>query len=206
MSRLIRAALFLLPLAAGLLVVSAPAQAQFSAGFKFLEAVKKRDGAKVDAMLDSPGTTIVNTRDVTSGETALHIVTARRDLTWMSFLLGKGANPNAKDNRGRTPLVLASNMGFVDGVELLISRNARIDESNDTGETPLIAAVHRRDLDMVRILLKAGADPDRADNSGRSARDYAKAGDSSQVLSQIEANTKPRTELRTRQPTYGPSL
>src|SRR5690606_33702655 len=149
---------------AGLLVVSAPAQAQFSAGFKFLEAVKKRDGAKVDAMLDSPGTTIVNTRDVTSGETAVHIVTARRDLTWMSFLLGKGANPNAKDNRGRTPLVLASSIGFVDGVQLPISRNARIYASNATGETPLIAAVHPRDLDMVRILLKAGADPDRADN------------------------------------------
>lgn len=205
-SRLIRAALFLLPIVAGLLVVSAPAQAQFSQGFKFLEAVKKKDGATVDAMLDVPGTTIINTRDITSGETALHIVTRRRDLTWMSFLLGKGANPNLKDSRGRTPLVLASNLGFVDGVELLVSKKARIDESNDTGETPLITAVHRGDLDMVRILLKAGADPDRADNSGRSARDYAKAGGNNQVLAQIEQNAKPRAELRANQPTYGPSL
>lgn len=205
MLRLIRAARFLLPLVAGLLVVSSPAQAQFSAGFKFLEAVKKKDGAKVDAILDSPGTTIINTRDVTSGETALHIVTARRDLTWMSFLLGKGANPNAKDNRGRTPLVIASNLGFVDGVELLVARKASIDESNDTGETPLITAVHRRDRDMVRILLGAGANPDRADNSGRSARDYAKADGSNQLLAEM-ATAKPRAELRASQPAYGPSL
>lgn len=206
MLRLNRAARFLLPLAAGLLFVSGPAQAQFSTSFKFLEAVKKKDGATVDSMLDEPGTTIINTRDITSGQTALHIVTARRDLRWMSFLLGKGANPNVQDNRGRTPLMLASNLGFVDGVELLVSRKAHIDDSNATGETPLITAVHRNDPDMVRILLQAGANPDRADNSGRTARDYAKAGGKNRVLALIKENTKPRAELRASQPIYGPSL
>lgn len=205
-SRLFRAARFLLPIAAGLLAISAPAQAQFSAGYKFLDAVKKKDGATVNTMLDAPGTTIINTRDVTSGETALHIVTARRDLTWMSFLLGKGANPNLRDSRGRTPLVIASNLGFVDGVELLVSKKANVDESNDTGETPLINAVHRRNLEMMRILLKAGADPDRADNSGRSARDYATAdGKGNPLLAEIEANAKPRSS-RSGQPVYGPSF
>ena len=36
-------------------------------------------------------------------------LTARRDLTWMGFLIGKGANVNARDVKGVTPLVLASN-------------------------------------------------------------------------------------------------
>jgi ankyrin repeat protein len=197
----------MLPMAVGLMVVSAPAQAQFSAGYKFLEAVKKKDSEKVNTMLDSPGTTIVNTRDVTSGETALHVVTTRRDLTWMSFLLGKGANPNLKDVRGRTPLVIASDMGFVEGVQLLVNSKARVDESNDAGETPLISAVHRRQTEMMRILLKAGANPDKADNSGRSAREYAKLdGDGSQLVAIIEENAKPRAAGQQNKPTYGPSF
>lgn len=206
MSRLVRAGRFFIVAAAGLLAVSGPAHAQFSAGFKFLEAVKKRDGAAVDSMLSLPGTTIVNTRDITSGETALHLVTARRDVTWMSFLLGKGANVNARDSRGRTPLVVASNLGFDEGVELLVSKGASVDEANDAGETPLIGAVHNRNYNMIRILLAAGANPDRADNSGRSAREYAKLSGNSRALSEIDSRAKPRSAQPASGPAYGPSL
>ncbi|MEO0033826.1 MAG: hypothetical protein RIS94_3584, partial [Pseudomonadota bacterium] len=92
----------------GALGMAVPAQAQFSAGYKFLESVKKKEGDKVNDALNEPGSQIVNTRDVTTGQSALHIVTARRDLTWMQFLVAKGANVNIRDNRGTTPLVLAS--------------------------------------------------------------------------------------------------
>lgn len=193
-----------LSLAAASLLLAAPAQAQFSEGYKFLEAVKKKNGEEVESMLGKPGTTLVNTRDATTGETALHIVTARRDTTWISYLIAKGANVNARDGRGVTPLMLACNLGFQDGVEVLIANRARVDEPTATGETPLITAVHRRDLGMMRALLQAGADPDRADNSGRSARDYAMLdGKGSQLVSTIEANAKSRQQ---RQSTYGPSF
>ncbi|HMO67325.1 MAG TPA: ankyrin repeat domain-containing protein [Novosphingobium sp.] len=188
-------------------MVATPAQAQFSDSFKFLEAVKKKDGAKVNDMLNEPGSTIVNTRDITSGESALHIVTQRRDLTWMTFLIQRGANVNIRDARGVTPLVLASNLGFIEGVELLVERQARVDEANDTGETPLISAVHRRNIALVRILLKAGANPDRADNSGRSARDYAELiGRTSPIFTEIETVPRASRGQRAAQPTYGPTL
>lgn len=197
----------LVALLAGAVLTASPAQAQFSAGFKFLEAVRKKDGNKVEEALNEPGSTIVNTRDVTSGETALHIVTQRRDLTWMSYLIGKGANVNVRDVRGVTPLQLASNLGFIEGIELLVESKARIDEPNDAGETPLISAVHRRNVGMARILLKAGADPDRKDNSGRSARDYATldtAGGS--MLAEIQASAKPRAQRPGGAAVYGPSF
>lgn len=176
---------------AAALVVTTPAVAQFSQGYKFLEAIRKKEGNTVQEMLDAPGTQIVNTRDVTSGETALHIVTARRDLAWMQFLLGKGANANARNGRGATPLQIAVGMGFTEGVELLIALKARVDEPDSAGETPLIAAVHRRDTGIMRQLLKAGANPDRADNSGRSARDYAGLeGKGNPLIVEIESNAK----------------
>ncbi len=189
----------------GALGASLPAHAQFSASYKFLEAVRKKDGQKVTDALNEPGTQIVNTHDVSTGETGLHIVTARRDLTWMQFLVAHGANVNARDARGTTPLVLACNLGFIEGVDYLISSGAKVDEPNNTGETPLITAVHRRDLAMVRALLKAGANPDRPDNSGRSARDYAMLeGKDSPVASEL-ANTA-KGGIGGQKKTYGPSF
>jgi uncharacterized protein len=185
--------------------LAAPAQAQFSDSYKFLEAVRKKNGEDVTDKLDEPGTTIINTRDITTGETALHIVTARRDLTWMSFLIGRGANVNIRDAKGVTPLVLATNLGFVEGVDLLITQNARVDESNNAGETPLITAVHNRNIQLMRTLLKAGANPDRADNSGRSARDYALLeGQNGTLIAEIKNSAKSKDQ-RARS-SYGPSL
>ena len=194
-------------LLAAALIAPAPAVAQFSKSYKFLEAVRKKDGTVVQDALDEPGSQIVNTRDSTSGETALHIVTARRDLTWMNFLIAKGANVNVHDGRGITPLQLAVTLGYPEGVELLVAQRARVDEPNSEGETPLISAVHRRDTAIMRVLLKAGANPDRADNSGRSARDYALLnGPSNPLISEINNNAKPAGQRSGPQRSYGPTL
>ena len=187
-----------------LLLVSVPAGAQmYSDGFKFLKAVKDKDGDTAIKMLDEPGTTVINARDISTGDSGLHIAASRRDLTWLSFLLGKGANPNIANNRGVTPLMLATQLGFAEGVQALAKGGARVDVANDAGETPLISAVHRRDIALMRILLNAGASPDRTDNSGRSARDYAKLdGAGSALLGEIERNAKKGAGS---QPVYGPS-
>jgi uncharacterized protein len=189
------------PLAAATLVAS-PAQAQFSESYKFLESVKKKEAEKVTEALDEPGSTIVNTRDITTGESALHIVVARRDLAWLQFLIAKGANVNIRDTKGVTPLVLAVRLNFLEGVELLIAKGARVDEANSAGETPLITAVHNKNVALLRILLKAGANPDRADNSGRTARDYAALDGTGNLTGEIQAAAKPAAV----KPSYGPTF
>ena len=122
---------------------AAPAAAQMmSDGYEFLEAVRDRDGVKVSEALSRPGTVLVNSRDIGTGETALHIVTQRRDAVWIRFLTQNGANPNVADENGVTPLEIAGRLGFAEGVKELLEAGARVDAPNATGETPLIAAIH----------------------------------------------------------------
>jgi ankyrin repeat protein len=163
-------------LAAAVLMVAVPATAQqnFSDSYTFLKAVKERKGDKVTDLVSQPGTIVINSRDRSTGEGALHIVTRDRDITWLSFLLGKGARPDAQTTQGVTPLSLAAQLGWIEGAELLLGRGASVDLGNGRGETPLILAVQQRDLPMVRLLLSKGANPKKTDNAaGYSALDYA---------------------------------
>jgi hypothetical protein len=157
--RLIVAAMLVLGLG-----VSGPAAAQFSDGYNFLKAVKDKDVLKAKSLIDKPGSTIVNARDLTSGETALMISIKRRDTPWMGFLLQNGADPNLKDAEGNTPLLVAAMNAFPDGVRVMLLAKAQVDGTNGKGETALIKAVHMRDAASVQLLLQAGADPDRTDN------------------------------------------
>lgn len=168
--------------------ISQPVLAQFSDSYNFLKAVDERDGAEAEKFLDEPGSVIVNTKRDGTGETALHIVVARRDETWLSYLLQKGANPNLADRKGVTPLMLATQLGFVEGAARLIKNKASVDGTNRGGETPLIRAVQLRNPEMVRVLLKAGANPDKRDAiAGLSAREYAaQDGRNSAILGIIE--------------------
>ena len=161
-------------MALALAAVPAAAQ-QFSDSYTFLKAVKDRDGAKVTDLVSQPGSIVINTRERSSGEGALHYVVRARDLGWLAFLLGKGAKPDIQSNRGDTPLTLVAQIGWLDGAEQLLARRASVDLANSRGETPLILATQRRDLPMVRLFLARRADPKRTDNiAGMSALDYAR--------------------------------
>jgi ankyrin repeat protein len=185
-------------------LAASPAAAQFSDSYKFLEAVRKSDNAKILEFLEQPGVTLVNTRDRTSGETALLIAVGRRDMVMVNYLLSRGARTDLTDNAGKSPLMLAVERRFVEGAQALLAKKANTNQANNSGETPLIRAVQIRDLEMVRLLLANGADPDRRDTlAGMSAIDYAKAG--APVSGMMDALTAKRTAPRNKA-VQGPTL
>lgn len=195
-------------LAALALGLAAPAHAQnYSEGYRFLEAVKELDGTTATDLLQKPGSTVINSRDLTSGQTGLHLTIAKLNPTWTRWLLQEGANPNIADKNGVYPIMLAVRIGFLGGVEALIEGGAQVDVRDRTGETPLMSAVHSGNLDLIEMLLKAGADPDRNDNTGRSARDYAEQQlNNSRLMAKIAEHEKPAAERAGAKPTYGPSF
>lgn len=172
-------------IAALLLAGGASAQVGGDA-FQFMKAVKDRDVLKAREIVDHPGSTIIDSRDGDTGLTALGLVTRDRDLTWMEFLLQEGADANARDRNGATPLIVAADQRFLEGAKLLIALRADIDATNRGGETALIKAVQNHDTSMVRLLAENGANPDKTDNvAGLSARDYAKQDRHSTMIARI---------------------
>jgi ankyrin repeat protein len=165
--RLVLFALFSLGLAV-------PAAAQFSDNYNFFKAIRDKDAQKALEILNKPGSVIVNARDPDSGDTALHIVTRRRDTPWMNLLLQRGANVDGTDSARNTPLIVAAGSGFTDGIRVLLAYKANVNARNSSGETPVIKAVQAGNVMAVRVLMEAGADPNRSDSvAGLSAKDYA---------------------------------
>ncbi|MCW4462413.1 ankyrin repeat domain-containing protein [Sphingomonas sp. BT-65] len=183
-------------LAAALLALALPAAAQqYSDSYNFLKAVREQDGNKVTEFLNAPGQTIVNVRDE-KGEAAIHIVARRRDMTYLNFILARGGNPNLQDGAGNSPLMLAVEANWPEGVARLLARQANVNLANNGGETPLIRAVQRRDAELVRTLLNEKADPDQRDRlAGMNARDYAARDMRSPVIAQMLKDA-PKIEKR----------
>ena len=165
-----------LAVAALLAGLSVPADAQqLSDGYTFLKAVRDDDGTKAQSLVEAPGSVVLNYRDPTTGEAAIHEVVKRRDARWLSYFLGRGQRPDYPTARGDTPLTLAAQMGWIEGAQLLIARRANVNAPDGSGQTPLILAVQNRNLQMVQLLLDSGANPKIADRlAGLNALDYAR--------------------------------
>ncbi|WP_442613227.1 ankyrin repeat domain-containing protein [Parasphingopyxis sp.] len=190
-----RRATAILVAALGALLLPVAAPAQFSDTYNFLRGVRDRDFATVRDLVEQPSSTVINVRDRSTGEGALHIVTRRRDSQWLLYLLRQNANPDIRDSEGNTPLHIAAQIGYPDAVNWLRIVNAELDARNNRGETPLILAVQQRNAGIVRQLVDAGANPDIADSVvGLSARDYAardgRSADIVTILESAEAATE----------------
>ncbi|MEZ0224095.1 MAG: ankyrin repeat domain-containing protein [Alphaproteobacteria bacterium] len=73
------------------------------------------------------------------------------------LLLGSGANIEARNHFGSTPLLAATRENFVATASMLISKGADIDALDINGQTPLMMAAYCRSIGVVRALLARGA-------------------------------------------------
>lgn len=162
-----------------------------SDGETFLKAVKEGDANKAIELANQPGSRVASYKGY-DGDTALHIVTRKRELDWVGFLLNKGADPNAFDSKGDTPLTIAAGNGFEEAAALMLRSGAKVDAGNRRGETALTIAVQQRQQRMVELLLRAGANPDKADHvTGYTPRDYAKRDTRNPQLLKLLETIKP---------------
>jgi len=105
-------------------------------------------------------------RLLTCKDLELHIATYKGDVWRVEELLEKGADPNAQDYDGRTPLHTAASKGDVLIVELLLKHGADPNTQTKFGYTPLHLAAEEGHVDVVELLLEHGANPNTYEGEG----------------------------------------
>ncbi|MGB6068016.1 MAG: ankyrin repeat domain-containing protein [Desulfomonilaceae bacterium] len=91
------------------------------------------------------------------------------DVVAVKAILDRGADPNAKDDRGVLALNAAAANGNATVVIELIRRGADVNSRDKKGLTPLMAACFYGHKDVVRILLERGANADIKNKWGHTA-------------------------------------
>lgn len=91
------------------------------------------------------------------GSTALHWAVHHDDAALVQKLLKEGANPNAVNDYGATPLSEAAISGNPVVLSALIKAGADVNAVNPSGQTALMVLARTSNVAAVRVLLKAGA-------------------------------------------------
>jgi uncharacterized protein len=94
------------------------------------------------------------------GTTALHWAVYNDDAELVDRLVAAGADVNARNDYGATPLSQAAVVGNVRVIRRLISARADVEAANADGQTALMVLARSSNVEAAKLLLKRGAKVD----------------------------------------------
>lgn len=103
-------------------------------------------------------------------------------------LLSRGVSPNCRDNKRRTPLIVASEEGSAAIVGVLIRHKADMNAVDADGDTALIKAAFGGHLTVVKMLAENGADVNLRNNEGMTALEIAQEMEAQDVIAYLTAS------------------
>ena len=149
----------IIPICLLLISLVIPNSPLFSQENSLFEAVVRNDGALVEYMIKHRADVTVTNSD---GLTALHLVSdPKLGLT----LIINGADINAKNRSGSTPLHWAISRNKESIAKLLIEFGANINSPDNLGNTPLHFAINSKE-EMMLLLIRSGADVNATNKAG----------------------------------------
>lgn len=115
----------------------------------------------------------------------------------LAAMLEAGLNPNLRNAKGHSLLMLAAYHGHVSTTAMLLEHGAEVDARNDRGQTPLGGAAFKGHDEVVRTLLAHGADAKADQGFGLTAAAYARMFGRFKTASIIRQHTKAPRPRRT---------
>jgi ankyrin repeat protein len=107
----------------------------------------------------------------------------------VKFLIAKGAEVDARDQRGETALMCASRIGSAETVKVLIDGGAKPNETTKDGKSPLIYAAEANRYEPIKVLLENGADASIKDGAGNTALEYARKWQNTKLVDLLKSRT-----------------
>ena len=104
--------------------------------------------------------------------TILHLACKYGRSDWIGQLVGLGANPNAKDVDGATPLMAAALNGSSESIQELSKAGADLNLTQRGGKTALHFAAMKKNEECIKALLDCGAVKNVVDGDGKTWDGY----------------------------------
>ncbi len=145
----------LLPSYAGAEVIALPGQGQAL----MFEAIENGNLDEVKHFVEEDSASYYLVVADEYGYTAVHQAADFSQLVIAKYLIGKGADVNAKAGNNVTPIFIATYRNSPEMIKLLIKAGADINVKSAKGMSSLTFAAGEGYADIVDILLKAGASP-----------------------------------------------
>eukprot|EP00041_Stephanoeca_diplocostata_P020785 m.472319 g.472319 ORF g.472319 m.472319 type:complete len:219 (-) comp21660_c1_seq4:827-1483(-) len=147
---------------------------------KWVYAAEEGETEELEEMLENHDDIMEITNE--DGLTALHIAVRYEHDDTAQMLLDKGANVNAINSDGTTPLHIVFDQGATyesDIVQMLLEKNAGVNTASEPSfRTPLHEAINTACTEAVELLLTNNANVNAVDSDGYTALHHAAGGSS----------------------------
>jgi ankyrin repeat protein len=172
-----------------------------SLGEQLIDALDRRSLTRASQLLDAGAD--VRSREQFGGRTCLMAAAMHPDPIFIQRLIERGADVNATDFSGSTPLDYLLSGGHATSAmaKMLMPAVSHLQRNRNTGSSSLVLAAQAHDPAVIAVLLNAGASPNDKDMGGKPLLIVAAEADDLPVVKQLvahgaSANTRgPMAEL-----------
>uniref|UniRef100_A0A8C2IFY4 Ankyrin repeat and EF-hand domain containing 1a n=1 Tax=Cyprinus carpio TaxID=7962 RepID=A0A8C2IFY4_CYPCA len=90
--------------------------------YQLLKCIQNGDKPYIEKLISMAVDELINLTESREGNSILHLASVAIKPDMLGFLIAQGAGPGLQDRRGRTPLMLAAELGY-DGIVSLLAKN-----------------------------------------------------------------------------------
>ncbi|KAL7872719.1 hypothetical protein AOLI_G00117900 [Acnodon oligacanthus] len=137
--------------------------------YKLLQFVREGDKPQIEKLIRLGVPNLINLTEPAEGNGAVHHAALTNDLDMVQFLLSLGADPNVQDKRGRTPAILATELGHDGMVTLLAQHRADMNVVDCEGKGLLFYCIFptKRHARCLQVALSSNANVNNISSAGK---------------------------------------